>query len=88
MSNYKGGLTEAKRQFLEDLKDDKDFIEFKKNAKLQYFYTFVRRVHKYQNRNWLQYDKYLSNKSDTIFYGVPTVDTDIFKNNKNIPIWD
>lgn len=30
--NYKGGKVEAYKQFLKDLHQDKDFIEFKKNA--------------------------------------------------------
>jgi len=32
MSNYQGGLVEAKRAFLNDVRKDKDFIEYKKGS--------------------------------------------------------
>lgn len=32
MSNYNGGMLAAKIKFLEDLKDDKDFLMHKNNA--------------------------------------------------------
>lgn len=39
--NYKNkGLTLAKQQFFEDLKQDKDFIEHKEHSKLDHGYTY------------------------------------------------
>jgi len=32
--NYKGGIVKAYKQFIEDLKQDKDFLEYKKKSKV------------------------------------------------------
>lgn len=40
MSNYNGGTSKARKQFLKELQDDPDFLRYKENA-TQYYYRNV-----------------------------------------------
>lgn len=79
--NSKGGLLKAKKQFLKDLQEDKDFAEYKENSTKVFHENTANKVYPYfWDKEY--YLKYISNKKVVVYFGVVSIDDDVFINDK------
>jgi len=77
MSNYTGGLFEAKNQFLKDLQNDENYIEHKNYESITYLEKY------YYGLNPDLVDKGILNEEVKIRFGTASIANDIFIGGKS-----
>lgn len=77
MSNYNGGLFEAKNQFLKDLQNDEDFLEHKNYESVTYLDKY------YHGFNPVLVEQGVFNEEVRIRFGTVSIASDIFIREKS-----